>query len=75
MATTLERASFAGQKGSTINLKLVSMTGYTTIGTAFTVGPITGVITNVMNYNTVKAQVTGGPASQPLLLPRGANVT
>jgi Concanavalin A-like lectin/glucanases superfamily len=72
--TTLERASFCGQKGSTINLKFNSMTSYA-VGTAFNVGPITGVITNVLNYNTVKARVTGGPSSQPLLLPRGTNVT
>lgn len=72
--TTLSRASFSGQKGSTITLKFNSLASYAP-GVACNVGPIIGTITNVMNYNTVKLQVTGGPASYPLLLPKGTNVT
>ena len=74
-ATTLERASFCGQKGQTINLKLTSLDATIVPGATCTVGRILGTITNVLNYNTVKLQVTGGPASQPLLLPKGTSVS
>ena len=71
--TTLSRASFAGQRFSTINLQLTSMTSYA-VGTALQCGPILGTITQLLPSNKVKLQVTGGPASYPLLLPKGATI-
>ena len=73
--TTLSRAAFSGQKGSTVILKFTSMASYA-LGTACNVGIINGVITNVLNSNTVKLQVLGaGPASSVLLLPKGTAVS
>jgi hypothetical protein len=72
--TTLSRASFSGQRGSLINLQLTSMASYA-VGTALQCGPILGTITQLLPGNKVKLQVTGGPASFPLLLPRGTNIS
>ncbi len=72
--TTLSRASFSGQKQSIINLQLTSMVSYA-VGTAFQCGPILATITQLLPSNKVRAQVTGGPASYPLLLPKGAAVS
>jgi hypothetical protein len=72
--TNLSRASFAGQKGSTINLQFVSMVSYA-VGVACNVGPILCTITQLLPSNKVRAQVTGGPASMVLLLPKGTAVT
>ena len=72
--TTLSRAAFSGQKGSTIILKFASLASYAP-AVSCNVGPILGTITQVLNSNTVKLQVTGGPASYPCLLPKGTAVS
>jgi hypothetical protein len=72
--TTLSRASFSGQRFSTINLQFTSLASYA-VGTAFNAGPIIATITQILPSNKVRAQVTGGPASYPCLLPRFTAVT
>lgn len=72
--TTLSRASFSGQRWSTINLQFTSLASYA-VGTAFQCGPILATVTQLLPSNKVRAQVTGGPASFPVLLPRFTAVT
>lgn len=71
MATTLERASFAGQIGSQIVLKLVDATGIA-VGASIPIGSSgTGVVTQILPYNSVRVRITAGPTSGALLIPRG----
>ena len=72
--TTINRAAFSGQKGSSIIVRFASMTSYA-VGTACNIGPILGTITQLLPNNQVRLQVTGGPASYPLLLPKSTAVT
>ena len=72
--TTLSRASFSGQKLSTINLQFTSMASYA-VAVVCNIGPIIGTITQLLPGNKVRLQVTGGPASFPCLLLKGTAVT
>ena len=72
--TTLSRASFSGQRWSTISLQFTSLASYA-VGTAFNAGPILATVTQILPGNKVRAQVTGGPASFPCLLPKGTTIT
>jgi hypothetical protein len=55
--TTLERASFGGQKGATINLKFNSMASYA-VGVSCTVGgTMQGTITQLLPNNQVKLRI------------------
>ena len=74
-ATTLSRAAFCpGKEGLTV-LKLGVTTGYT-VGGATTVGTTTGIVTQLLNSNTVRYMVlTNSLPSGNLLFPKGTAVS
>ena len=81
MPTTLSRASFSSQRDHLVNLKLTAMGTYA-VGNNIVIGPLpfSGVsvgatIRQILPLNNVRAQITTGPPSSVLLLPKGSVVT